>query len=81
MTLNQKLSQEDSYPLSSSLPLSDGILAKKVRKNPVMHGRPNSLLKAAQPIGPVVINYESQGIGGDITLKHDVETAGNMTGF
>lgn len=63
------------------LPLSDGILAKKVRKNPVMHGRPNSLLKAAQPIGPVVINDESEGIGGEVTLKHDIEAASNMTRF
>ena len=43
-----------------------------------MHGRPTSLLKVALPTGPNVISGGVQGLEGVITLKRDVETAGNM---
>lgn len=67
-----------TYPLTSLLPSATGTVARKVRKYPVMQGRPNSLLKAALPIGPGVISDAYQSLEEEITLKHDVKTTSNM---
>ena len=69
---------EDTHPLSSSFPSPSRILARNVRKYPVMHGRPNSLLKVALPIGPGAISDKFQATKVGTTLKHDVKTTGNM---